>query len=95
MKLQSMLETAYVCGLNTIGEGYNNILIHNVFVYDEANAEITELIDEIQAKEIAFSELVIDYLSLEDRERIDKEMDDWASGGTITGRAETGKLFGE
>lgn len=95
MKLQSMLETAYVCSLDTVGEAYNNILIHNVFIYDQREREIQELIDEIQEKEISFSELVIDHLSIKAREKIDKEMDEWASGGTITGRSETGKLFGE
>lgn len=95
MKLKSCLKTAYVCGLDTIGEAYNNILFHNVFVYEEREKEIQELIDEIQAKEIRFSELVVDHLSVKDREKIDKEMNDWASGGTITGRSETGKLVGE
>lgn len=49
MKLQEAMELAAVCGLTTVGEALDNVVIHagNYFSYDEAHTEIAELVQEI------------------------------------------------
>ena len=57
MKLSEALEIADICGLETKAEAVNNIIIHsvNLFMYEEINKEIGELVDDAKATGVKFS----------------------------------------
>lgn len=56
MKLEKAIELGKSCGLLTVPECVNNVLMHvaNLFVYSEAEAETTELIKEADAAGVKF-----------------------------------------
>jgi len=89
MKAKSMLEMAYICGLNTVEEAYLNITRHSMslFKYTEIRAEEVELLEDmillgiVYVKEgVPFNKkgaLVSEYLSEEERQAIDKDMENY------------------
>lgn len=50
MKLREALELGEACGLQTVGEALDNVVLHalNLFVYKKINEEIEELHSEFQ-----------------------------------------------
>ncbi len=76
MKKQQALETAYICGLRTVGEAYDNVCLHapNLFKYSEIEAQLNELADELDASGIEDSELVGELLGAERCRELDEEM---------------------
>ena len=82
-----MLEMAYICGLPSIDEAYSNIISHSVslFSYTDINNQERELVvdmvlhdmlEEIDGCISIIDAKVSDYLSEEERETIDKDMEE-------------------
>lgn len=74
MKKQRCLETAYICGLQTVAEAYANIEIHcmQLFAYAEIDAELRELRAELG--DIESEESVVGLLGKERCEALDAEV---------------------
>ena len=55
MKLKDCLITDWICGLETVGESVDNILLHmgNLFVYEDYGKEETELLMEFEESKLA------------------------------------------
>jgi hypothetical protein len=88
MKTQSMLEMAYFCGLHTIEEAHLNITRHSMslFPYQDINSEERELIADMAIRGMLeenddgiyiIDAKVEDFLSVEDREKVDREMEEY------------------
>lgn len=76
MKLNDALETAVVCGLETVDEAVNNITRHamNLFGYDKVAEEILEL--QREAAEYPEGTLVRDILGDAKIKEIDRELEE-------------------
>lgn len=83
-----MLEMAYICGLHTIEEAHLNITRHSMslFKYDIINTEerdlavdmaILGMLEETEGSIYCIDAKVVDFLSIEERQRIDKEMEEF------------------
>ena len=89
MKAKGMLEMAYICGLKTIEEAHLNVKRHgmNLFKYTDIHKEELELLEDMillgMVNEIdgipctKKGALVSEYLSEEERETIDKDMEEY------------------
>lgn len=71
---QKALETAYICGLNTVGEAISNIEMHSTSMWPYA--EIESRLAELQEAFDGFTgdEKVLDHLLPYNREKIDAEL---------------------
>ena len=76
MKLKTMLENGYIMGLQTIGEAYYSIYrnSHLYFTDKREKMELAEL--ERHLRNYNDGDLIIDILSKEEMERIDKQLDE-------------------
>ena len=88
MKVQQMLEMAYICGLQSIEEAHLNVTRHSMslFAYNTINTEERELVvdmailgmlDEDKEGLYIKDQLVSDYLPEEERKTIDKDMEEY------------------
>ena len=88
MKVQQMLEMAYICGLRHLDEAYLNVTRHSMslFSYTDIASQERELIVDMAIQGMVeetdngidiIDARVNDYLSLEDRDKIDKEMEEY------------------
>ena len=86
MKAKEMLEMAYICGLESLEEAHLNITRHSMslFPYTEMRSEEIELLNDMLILGMAYEKegtpfikdaLVNDYLSLEERNTIDRDME--------------------
>lgn len=97
MKLDKCLELAYTCGLNTVGEAYENVSIHamNLFVYEDIPSEIAELSKDIHIRNVKHTDLVIDLISEKKQKGFDIELANSFFGYEIVSKKEIDKEMDE
>lgn len=77
MKLDAAMRTAAVCGLKTLGEAFDNIIIHSLslFKYEDIGDEISELLKECRelGDDSVWQEMPIPaYIVKEEEEKMNK-----------------------
>lgn len=77
MNIEKALEMAYICGLETVDEAIANVELHwsNVFEYSKMQEEMHELYASIKPEHEG--KLIVDVLSLERRNELDQELNDY------------------
>jgi hypothetical protein len=60
MKLETCFKLAEACGLETVGEAYDNIILRctQIFRYEDIKAEVQELADEIEHRYLKRADLI-------------------------------------
>jgi hypothetical protein len=87
MKLDECLRMGYICGLKTVGEAIDNILIHgsSIFIYDEIAEEELELMEDFNESGLCDRDVV--KLILENKyhistQEIDNQLENDLNGST-------------
>jgi hypothetical protein len=64
MNLRECLEDGWICGLETVGESINNILLHsiNLFDYPDIAKEDSELLDDFVNSKLTDNDFIKDVL---------------------------------